>query len=204
MSFIVLDELALDAATLAALELLGIKGVDGATIAGDANGVPVRPIAGQAGVAGGSGAVSALTQRVVGANAQSVALLAAGARVAVGNGAGVAGLGAYRAVEAQLEVTAAATNAGDTLDAFLQTTIDGATWIDIAHFTQVLGNGGAKRFIAKVAADQAEAMFETGAALAAGAVRHLLGDQYRARWDIVDGGGGVQSFTFSVKANFLP
>lgn len=116
----------------------------------------------------------------------------------------VSGFGRCRAAEFQLNVTAAATDAGDTLDVFVQTTIDGVNWIDIAHFTQVLGNGGAKRFIAKVSGELAETMFEVGSALAAGSVRNVLGDQYRVRYDVVDAGTDNASFTFSVAANFVP
>lgn len=45
-----------------------------------------------------------------------------------------------------LDVTAAATDAGDLLDVYLQADLNG-NWIDIARFPQCLGNGGAKRYI---------------------------------------------------------
>jgi hypothetical protein len=101
----------------------------------------------------------------------------------------------------QLDVTAAATEAGDTLDVFIQTTIDGTNWIDVVHFTQVVGNGGAKRHIAKIDNTQPQAMFENGTALAAGSVRNIAGTAWRARWAIVDATTvGNVSFTFSVNA----
>jgi hypothetical protein len=87
-----------------------------------------------------------------------------------------------------LDVSAAATDAVDSLDVYVQTKLDGVNWVDMIHFTQVVGNGGAKRFIAKVSAS-----------LAAGNVRHLLGDEYRVRWDITDADFNC-SFTFSVTA----
>lgn len=105
-----------------------------------------------------------------------------------------------RGVGFVLDVTAAATGVGDTLDVFVQTLINGSTWSDVVHYTQVLGNGGAKRFVAKVTATDTQAMFENSAALAAGSVRNICGDQWRVRADVVDAGGGVQSFTFSVTA----
>lgn len=83
-----------------------------------------------------------------------------------------------------------------TLDAFIQTRIDGTTWVDAVHFAQVLGGGGAKRFVSKLSASLALSEFETGTALAAGAVRNLFGSQYRARWSIVDAG----NFAFSIRA----
>lgn len=99
-----------------------------------------------------------------------------------------------------LNVTAAATDVGDTLDVQVQTTLDGGTtWTPIAAFTQCLGNGGAKTHIAKVSSDGAVTMFENAATLSAGSIRNLCGDQYRVRWVIVDADADA-SFTFSVTA----
>ncbi len=98
-----------------------------------------------------------------------------------------------------LDVSAAATDAVDSLDVFVQTKLDGTNWVDVIHFTQVIGNGGAKRFIAKLCSPQAETMFNNASALAAGSIRNLLGDEYRVRWDIVDANANA-SFTFSVIA----
>lgn len=152
-----------------------------------------------------TGPRSATTQRVVGANAQNVELLASAARVAgSANGAAVASLGGYRGAEIQLDVTAAATDVDDTLDVYVQTTIDGVNWIDIVHFLQVLGTGGAKRFVCKVVAGEPQGVVDVSSALVEGDVRHILGDQLRARWDIVDPAGANASFTFGLKANFLP
>jgi hypothetical protein len=97
-----------------------------------------------------------------------------------------------------LDVTAASTDAGDTLDAQVQTLI-GDTWVPVCSFTQCLGNGGAKQHIGKVSSNGAQTMFEASAALAAGSIRNLCGDQYRVRWVIVDADADA-SFTFSVKA----
>lgn len=124
-------------------------------------------------------------------------LLASGVQTATGTGAAVV-LDGYEVLLFQLEVTAAATAAGDTLDVFVQTTIDGTTWLDAVHFAQVLGNGGTKRFISKVSASLALTEYETGTALGAAAIRNLIGSQWRVRWVIA---GATQSFTFSVKAN---
>lgn len=137
-----------------------------------------------------------------GRDEQATELLASAARTADGNGSAVSGLGKYSKLFFELDVTAAATEAGDTLDVFIQTTIDGTNWIDVVHFTQCTGDGGAKRYIAKINASLAETMFENGTALAESAVRNILGDQYRVRWAIVDvPTADNQSFTFSVTAN---
>lgn len=128
-------------------------------------------------------------------------LLASAARSATGTGEAVIGLGEWRVLILQLDLTAAATDAGDTLDVFVQTTVDGTNWVDIHHFTQILGNGGAKRYYAKVVWDAALTEFENAAALGAAANRAIIGDQYRVRWAITDAGGVNASFTFSVRAN---
>ena len=98
-----------------------------------------------------------------------------------------------------LDVTAAATDVGDTLDVQVETKLDGTNWVPVAHFTQVLGNGGAKRYVAKIVAGLAEDDFEDSAALGASAVRHLLGDEWRVAYVQVDGNSDA-AFTFSVVA----
>jgi hypothetical protein len=99
-----------------------------------------------------------------------------------------------------LDVTATATAVDDTLNVYIQTMIDGVNWVDVVAFTQVLGNGNAKRHIAKLSSDAALTMFENGAALTAGSIRNLCGDQWRARWVVVDADTANASFTFSVTA----
>lgn len=99
-----------------------------------------------------------------------------------------------------LDVTAAATDVGDTLDVQVQTLIDGVNWVPICSFTQCLGNGGAKRHIAKINAGGTQSMFEAAASLSAGSTRNLCGDAYRVRWVIVDSSTDNASFTFSVTA----
>jgi hypothetical protein len=134
-------------------------------------------------------------------NVQNQTLQASGAQTATGNGTAVTGFGQYKVLMCELDVTAAATEVGDELDVFVQTQVDGTNWVDVVHFTQVLGNGGAKRYFAKINAGIAQAEFENGAALGAAAVRNILGDTYRVRWAITDAGDDNASFTFSVKAN---
>lgn len=134
-------------------------------------------------------------------NLQGVVLQPSAAKTATGTGTAVTGLGEWQVLILQLDVTAAATDVGDTLDAFLQTTIDGTNWIDIYHFTQVLGNGSAKRYFGKIVRDVALTEFENATALGAAAGRAIVGDQYRVRWAITDASTANASFTFSVTAN---
>lgn len=100
-----------------------------------------------------------------------------------------------------LDLTAAATEVDDTLDVFVQTKLDGTNWVDVAHFTQVVGNGGAtKRHFLKVLPEGNQGGFEGASVLPAGTVRNLFGIDWRATWTIVDAGSANASFTFSVTA----
>lgn len=127
-------------------------------------------------------------------------LLASAARTVTGAGDPVA-LEGFAAIVLQLDVTAAATETGDTLDVYVQTTIDGTNWVDIYHFTQVVGDGGAKRYFGKLVFDAALTEFENAAALAAAGGRAIFGDQYRVRWAVTDASTDNASFTFGVTAN---
>lgn len=98
-----------------------------------------------------------------------------------------------------LNVTAAATAAGDTLDVKVQCRLDGTNWTDVVAFTQVLGNGGALKHVAKISASAAQTMF-ADAELTAGNVRNLLGEVWRVSYAQVDDGTENASFTFGVTA----
>lgn len=143
-------------------------------------------------------------------NESATELLASAARTATAGTAGTAvtGLGSYKTATIFLDVTAAATEVDDTLNVRIQYSPDGGTtWDDLASFTQVLGNGGAKQFVYHHVNDMAptNAMHAVNAAtLAAGSVQNGVnfGDRLRVHWVIVDPGAGAVSFTFSVKAHF--
>lgn len=100
-----------------------------------------------------------------------------------------------------LDVTAAATDVGDTLDVYVQSSIDGTNWDDFIHFTQVLGNGGTKKILAAhnaiIAPTTAMGLAVDGA-LAAGVKQGPLGTQFRIKHVIVDADADA-TFTFSVK-----
>jgi hypothetical protein len=131
----------------------------------------------------------------------AVTLHASGAETETGNGTVTGALpGGINGVILTLDVTAAATAVDDTLDVYVQTKVDGNNWLDVAHFTQVLGNGGAKRYVDKIHAHGSVALFETGSALAESAQRDLIGKDWRCRWAITDTAPDNASFTFSVTA----
>lgn len=87
-----------------------------------------------------------------------------------------------------LDVTAAGTDVGDTLDVGIDTKF-GSTWVNLGRFTQVLGNGGAKTFAMAIRADNpgASAVFAIGTDAAAGATRQIgIGQELRYRGIQVD------------------
>lgn len=100
-----------------------------------------------------------------------------------------------------LDVTNAATDAGDTLDVFVQTLIDGTNWVDVVHFTQVVGNGADDlTYIAKIERGTALSEFEIGTTLTATNARDIFGEQWRVRFAITDSGTDNATFTFGVYA----
>jgi hypothetical protein len=131
---------------------------------------------------------------------EAVTLLASAAQTATGTASSSVYMPVMQAAAFVLDVTAAATATGDTLDVYVQTKLDGTNWVDVVHFTQVLGDGGAKRYYAKLTSHLATAEFENGAALGAAAVRNLIGDEWQVRWAITDADTDDASFTFSVSA----
>lgn len=110
----------------------------------------------------------------------------------------------WKELMVQLDVSAAATDVGDTLDVYVDMSIDGGTkWNNIVHFTQVLGNGGAKTFVAVIKNDNpgSSAVFATTSDASAGATRQIgFGDRLRYRAVSVDASTANVSFTFSIKA----
>ena len=127
------------------------------------------------------------------------------AAVTSGDTVGTNGTGVYIGGERRryifiLNVTAAATAAGDTLDVYIDWSMDDTTYFNGAHFTQVLGNGGAVAFYTVFDADGGvTADVDVTADQAANAtVPSLFGPYVRSRYIIADGGGHAESFTFSV------
>jgi len=109
------------------------------------------------------------------------------------------------AIAVELDVTAAATDAGDALDVAIQASLDGTNYVDVIAFTQCVGNGGAKRYFAKIAAATAVTMFENGTALTAGNIRDLWGSLIRVKYAVTNDSDSTvdTSFTFSVSAVLL-
>lgn len=133
---------------------------------------------------------------------ETITLQGSGAQTETGTGDAAIHLGPYSAVQFEFDASISGTDVADTLDVFIQTRI-GSTFLDVVHFTQVVGTDNAQVFIAKIAVGLVQAEYETGTALAENVVRHIFGDAYRVRWNIVDADADA-SFTFSVLASFIP
>jgi hypothetical protein len=132
---------------------------------------------------------------------ESLTLAAAAARTTSASGSWVFLGGERQRLVCVLAVTASATAAGDTLDVYVDVSFDGTNSIGNAiHFAQQAGNGAAKsEFAVLDAANPGTASVLLTTDAAAGVVRPgLFGPYYRARWALVDGGGGDTSHTFSV------
>ena len=135
---------------------------------------------------------------------EALTLLASAARLvtAGANGTAVA-IGRFKRLLVLLNVTASLTDAGDTLNVYVDVTPDGSTWLNAIHFTQKAGNTAAIKEWAVLDPTQGAAtVTDVTADAASGVVRpSLFGVQARVRWVIVEGvGAGVASHTFSVVA----
>jgi len=129
-------------------------------------------------------------------------LSASSAKTESASGTAVA-CGQYRRFAVLLDVTALATDAGDTLDVFIDFSPDGGTtYVNAAHFTQQVGTGSAAKLWAVIdSANPGTSVVDVTADAVAGAVRPaLFGGHIRARWAIVDDSTDDASFTFAVTA----
>lgn len=99
-----------------------------------------------------------------------------------------------------LNVTAGATSTADHLDVYIDTSFDGgSSWINIAHFTQLDGDGGAKKYVAtlKVGDPGATAITDVSSDAAEGATRQIgIGDNIRYR--AVNTEDSDVAYTFSI------
>ena len=132
-----------------------------------------------------------------------VTLAASAARGATAgtNGTAVVLSGERVGIMIVCEFTAKAMDVDDTCDVYVDVSHDGTKWINAIHFTQALGNGtdAATEYAVLVPSGANTAPTVATSDCASGAVRgDAFGAQMRARWVIVDPGGGAASFTFSV------
>ena len=127
-------------------------------------------------------------------------LAASAARTASGNGTAVGGLASFRRLLFLLGITASATDAGDTLDVYVDFSLDNSIWFNAVRFTQQAGNGAARQEVAVLdASNPGTSVVNVTADASSGAVRPAMWGPYvRARWAIVDSGDHNSSHTFSL------
>lgn len=128
-------------------------------------------------------------------------LAASAARTAGANGSWVYFGGERRRLIFLLDITASATAAGDTLNVFIDVSFDGVNSAgNAARYTEQAGNGSAAKEIAVLDASAPGTVTIPVTTDAAETTTRpaLFGAYYRARWALVDGGGGDTSHTFSV------
>jgi hypothetical protein len=101
-----------------------------------------------------------------------------------------------------LAVTAAATDADDILDVYIDFSFDNVTFYNAVRFSSVLGNGGAKNFAATLGPTFGGGnTVDISSDVAVTVVRAFpLCGYLRSRYVVTEGaGGGAAGFTFSVK-----
>lgn len=134
------------------------------------------------------------------ATGEAFTLAASEARTAGANGTTRTGFGRFRRLILLLSITASAADAGDTLDVYVDGSLDGSTWFNLVHFTQQAGNGAArKEFAVLDPSTPGTSVINVTADANAAAVRPAGFAPYlRARWAIADSGNGDSSHTFSL------
>jgi hypothetical protein len=132
---------------------------------------------------------------------ETITLAALLARTTSANGTAVYVGGERRRFIVVNQITVSATAAGDTLDVYIDFSLDGTTWYNAIHFTQQAGNGAARTEYAVLdPSNPGTSVINVTTDAAAAAVRPaLFGAYMRARWAMVDAGGDANtSHTFSV------
>lgn len=100
-------------------------------------------------------------------------------------------------------ITASATDAGDTLDCFVDFSIDGVVWYNAVQFTQQAGNGAARiEFATLDPTTPGAVVVDVTADAGAGVVRPAVFGRYiRGRYTVTEFAGiGAASHTFSLIA----
>ncbi len=118
------------------------------------------------------------------------------------NGTAVIYQGERSRILVVLDLTAAGVDANDTLDVYVDVSIDGTIWMNAIHFAQMLGTGGAKRYFAVLdPSNPGTSAIDVTSDAAAGVVRPgLFGAQARGRYVIVDPTGANAAFSFTLAA----
>ena len=105
-----------------------------------------------------------------------------------------------------LDLTATGGAAGDTLDVYVDVSLDGTKWLNAIHFTQLAGDAAAMSAYAILDPTTPGVVpIVTTSDAASGAVRpSAFGRYMRGRYTLVDAGAHGQDVTFSLKALAQP
>lgn len=140
--------------------------------------------------------------------AQTITLFSSATRTgAVSNSAGTTfNIDAAERMLVLLALTASAGAAGDVLDVYVDVSLDGTTWLNAIHFTQLAGNAAAMSAYAILdPTTPGTAPIVTTSDAGSGVVRpSAFGRYIRGRYTLVDAGAHGQSMTFSLKAVVQP
>ena len=125
------------------------------------------------------------------------------------NGGAIANTDVYSEALFVLDVTALATDAGDTLDVFIDISPDnGVMWINAVRFTTFLGDGASAKLVALLKFDIGETKLDItpanntdfAANLAPNEVRRIgIGTMIRYRGVVTDAAAASASFTYSLQ-----
>ena len=111
--------------------------------------------------------------------------------------------GYWRRAVVVLDHTVSGLDAADTLDVYVDVSLDGSKWINAVHFTQKAGNAAASTEFAILdpSSPGTATVVATSDANAAAVRPSVFGLQMRERHVIVNGAGGnAPAHTYSVKA----
>lgn len=105
-----------------------------------------------------------------------------------------------------LDLTATAGAVGDTLDVYVDVSVDGSKWLNAAHFTQLAGDAAAmSAYVILDPTTPGTAPIVTTSDCGSGVVRPSAWGRYmRGRYTLVDAGAHGQSATFSLVALIQP
>lgn len=134
-------------------------------------------------------------------------LLASAARTESGVQVFTQDMSMYHSALLEFACTAADTEAGDTLDVYVQHSIDGGTtWDDFIHFTQVIGTTSVpfRRMVAWADTPaESELWTAQDAAMSVGVLQGPKGPKWRVKWVIVDV-ATLENVSFTFGVTILP
>jgi hypothetical protein len=110
--------------------------------------------------------------------------------------------GTFEAMTIVLEVSDAATEVGDTLDVFIDFSLDNAVWYNGGHFAQKPGNGPDSKHLMQFGhSSPGNSTIEISSDCGPGSVRPAsMGNFMRVRCVVVDDGATNASFAVRVSA----